>query len=176
MFDLINRTISTRSGKTYNGGMGDFIEGERYLDHKHWLCPWKKERIYFVDIEDDRQDLSSEAIFAALALTILVLGLLSFILIEAEGWPLNVQKAHAANQIEAQCDVTELKRGSKGQEITQLQTLLGDYYTDEIDGKFGAWTEKAVRDYQTAHHLPVTGVVDMATWRTLSNNCQFLFG
>lgn len=174
MFDLMNRTISTRSGRTYNGGMRDFVEGERYLDHKHWLFPWKKERIYFVDIEDDQQDLSSEVIFGILALTILVAGLIGFILIESEALSLKLDNVHAASQVEIQCDLTELKRGSRGDEVTQLQHLLGNYYLDEIDGKFGSWTEKAVRDYQAAHDLPVTGIVDIETWVVLSDNCQLL--
>lgn len=35
------------------------------------------------------------------------------------------------------------------------------------DGRFGAMTEKAVKDFQSSLALPVTGVVDAATWNKL---------
>jgi peptidoglycan hydrolase-like protein with peptidoglycan-binding domain len=37
----------------------------------------------------------------------------------------------------------------------------------KIDGAFGANTQSAVENFQTAHALPVTGVVDTATWIAL---------
>jgi hypothetical protein len=36
-----------------------------------------------------------------------------------------------------------------------------------IDGRFGAETQAAVESFQTAHGLPVTGMVDPATWTAL---------
>ncbi len=36
-----------------------------------------------------------------------------------------------------------------------------------IDGSFGGQTQTAVEQFQTAHGLPVTGVVDPATWQIL---------
>ena len=37
----------------------------------------------------------------------------------------------------------------------------------QIDGSFGAETQAAVLQFQTAHGLPVTGIVDEATWQAL---------
>jgi hypothetical protein len=36
-----------------------------------------------------------------------------------------------------------------------------------IDGSFGGQTQTAVQQFQTAHGLPVTGMVDQATWHAL---------
>jgi peptidoglycan hydrolase-like protein with peptidoglycan-binding domain len=36
-----------------------------------------------------------------------------------------------------------------------------------IDGDFGPATQSAVEQFQTAHGLPVTGLVDQPTWQTL---------
>jgi len=36
-----------------------------------------------------------------------------------------------------------------------------------IDGGFGVQTQTAVRNFQSAHNLPVTGVIDSATWQAL---------
>jgi peptidoglycan hydrolase-like protein with peptidoglycan-binding domain len=39
--------------------------------------------------------------------------------------------------------------------------------TVAIDGSFGAQTQVAVEQFQLAHGLPVTGLVDLATWQAL---------
>jgi len=44
--------------------------------------------------------------------------------------------------------------------------LVGDYGLEE-DGQFGPASQAAVRAYQTAYGLPVTGVADYPTWRSL---------
>jgi hypothetical protein len=49
-----------------------------------------------------------------------------------------------------------LKSGSKGQEVKELQKVLGL----KIDGDFGKLTEQAVIHYQQTHGLNVDGVVD----------------
>jgi peptidoglycan hydrolase-like protein with peptidoglycan-binding domain len=43
-----------------------------------------------------------------------------------------------------------LKKGSKGNEVSQLQTFLKNkgYYSGELDGVFGSKTEAAVKGYQ----------------------------
>ena len=52
--------------------------------------------------------------------------------------------------------------------VRELQTLLKAAGCDlEADGKFGAKTESAVREYQSAHGLVPDGVVGAATWDSL---------
>ena len=59
----------------------------------------------------------------------------------------------------------KLKRGSKGDSVKTLQQKLKDagYYTGEIDGKFGAATEEAVKKFQQANGLKADGIVGPAT-------------
>ncbi len=55
----------------------------------------------------------------------------------------------------------DLERGSSGEEVLSLQTMLFDmgYLFEEADGKFGAKTEAAVKEYQKAAGLEETGMV-----------------
>lgn len=56
-----------------------------------------------------------------------------------------------------------LKKGGKGDEVKQLQTLLG---VDQ-DGIFGSATESAVKSFQSSHGLTVDGIVGEKTWKVL---------
>lgn len=56
-----------------------------------------------------------------------------------------------------------VKVGSKGTGVKNIQTLL----KLKADGAFGPGTEKAVKDFQKSAGLPVTGVVDQATFNKL---------
>jgi len=64
-----------------------------------------------------------------------------------------------------------LKKGDMGLGVMHLQTLLMQKGYALIrygaDGKFGVETETAVRDYQAAQGLQVTGACDEATWIAL---------
>lgn len=53
--------------------------------------------------------------------------------------------------------------GSKGNDVRAVQTILDI----KVDGLFGPQTHSAVCDAQKAGELPVTGVVDAATWKFL---------
>jgi N-acetylmuramoyl-L-alanine amidase len=65
-----------------------------------------------------------------------------------------------------------IQLGSKGDLVKQVQAWLNE----KADGYFGPTTKKAVEDWQRAHDadgkpghgLPVTGIVDYATWRALN--------
>lgn len=59
----------------------------------------------------------------------------------------------------------DLKRGSTGQAVEQLQADLGV----TADGDFGPQTERAVRAFQRSHGLPVTGLVGPLTRAALQN-------
>ena len=53
-----------------------------------------------------------------------------------------------------------LKNGSKGEEVKQLQTLLGL----SADGIFGNGTEAKVKEWQAANGLTADGIVGPGTW------------
>ncbi len=61
-----------------------------------------------------------------------------------------------------------LQRGAKGAEVEYLQELLnrGGALLG-TDGDFGGGTEGAVKEAQETADLPVTGIVDAATWSAL---------
>lgn len=56
-----------------------------------------------------------------------------------------------------------------GQDVQVVQHRLANlgYEVGEIDGYFGPKTQKAVQQFQTDHHLEVSGVVNYETWETL---------
>ena len=59
-----------------------------------------------------------------------------------------------------------LKNGSKGEEVKQLQTLLGL----SADGVFGAGTEAKVKEWQAANGLTADGIVGDGTWSKMFSN------
>lgn len=70
---------------------------------------------------------------------------------------------------------TDLKRDSTGGNVRGLQKMLhliAKAYSAvpllEEDGIFGPVTERAVKVYQDLFNLPVTGVVNLATWYSIS--------
>lgn len=64
-----------------------------------------------------------------------------------------------------------LYNGCEGEDVRALQILLNgrgkDYNCGTADGIFGSKTENAVRKYQGAKKLPVTGIADAATMGSL---------
>jgi N-acetylmuramoyl-L-alanine amidase CwlA len=64
-----------------------------------------------------------------------------------------------------------LKKGSKGDEVKQLQTLLGVAQ----DGIFGSATESAVKNFQVSHGLAVDGIVGPNTWKALTSSSDDVF-
>ncbi len=67
----------------------------------------------------------------------------------------------------------ELKQGSSGADIGQLHSALAQLgyavpAAEQQGSSFGAGTQAAVEQFQTAHSLPVTGVVDAATAAAMS--------
>ena len=64
--------------------------------------------------------------------------------------------------------VATIARGWKGDIVVWAQEhLYTAGYPMPIDGDFGPVTQAAVEAFQTAHGLPATGVVDVATWGLL---------
>lgn len=61
-----------------------------------------------------------------------------------------------------------LRRGAKGELVTQLQDLLSkDGYNLAIDGIFGPGTQSCVRAFQKKYNLTVDGIVGPQTWGQL---------
>lgn len=64
-----------------------------------------------------------------------------------------------------------LKKGSKGDEVTELQNLLNYRLKPSpglvVDGKFGPATDAAVRRFQSSKWLVIDGCVGPCTWSAL---------
>lgn len=61
-----------------------------------------------------------------------------------------------------------LRRGSKGESVKELQTILNSFGNKlNIDGIFGAKTEEAVKSFQKSNHLSSDGIVGPKTWEEL---------
>lgn len=64
-----------------------------------------------------------------------------------------------------------LRKGSEGENVRELQERLialgYDCGTKGADGKFGAKTEEAVKEFQRKHGLKVDGIVGENTWAEL---------
>lgn len=70
---------------------------------------------------------------------------------------------------------TELRVGSSGDSVRQIQQQINEiakvyYAVPNVteDGNFTAQTEEAIKAFQTTFDLPVTGVVNLATWYKIS--------
>ena len=71
-----------------------------------------------------------------------------------------------------QCEKINLKRGSKGKQVQELQTILKEkgYYTGKIDGDYGDLTVSSVKQFQkTIKGLLVDGIVGPVTCKHLQN-------
>lgn len=69
------------------------------------------------------------------------------------------------------CPKINLKKGSKGDDVKTLQTMLKalGYYTRQIDGDFGQYTDSAVKAYQrNAGGLLVDGIFGPVTCKKLT--------
>ncbi len=75
----------------------------------------------------------------------------------------NTQKGRAADVIHI--FLSNLFEGVTSPEVTELQDRLRfeGYFNYVSTGYYGPITTQAVKDYQTAHGLPVTGDLDDAT-------------
>lgn len=60
----------------------------------------------------------------------------------------------------------QLKKGSTGDEVRELQTALKalGYDVGAVDGQFGASTESAVKKFQSDRGIPADGIVGPITW------------
>ena len=93
-------------------------------------------------------------------------GKLPYITYEAEP-----EKPAVKKEEECIVNIKMLQKGSKGDSVKALQTLLIGYGYScgswGADGDFGGGTDGAVKAYQKAHGLEVDGIVGPATWAKL---------
>ncbi|MBR8835653.1 MAG: peptidoglycan-binding protein [Stigonema ocellatum SAG 48.90 = DSM 106950] len=63
-----------------------------------------------------------------------------------------------------------LRKGAQGEPVYIVQLLLVNFHGNSIktDAIFGPGTENAIKDFQASRNLPVTGVVNNATWEALA--------
>jgi cell wall-associated NlpC family hydrolase len=73
-----------------------------------------------------------------------------------------------ASQLTAAASPT-LQQGSHGHEVMVLQQKLNSigYKIKNLDGVYGAETERAVAEFQRDQKIRITGIVNNATWRAL---------
>jgi hypothetical protein len=65
-------------------------------------------------------------------------------------------------------DSPVLKRGSNSPDVMEAQGLLNrNGAILDPDGDFGGETADALREFQSGHGIPATGIVDAITWRAL---------
>lgn len=82
-----------------------------------------------------------------------------------------VSEGQSFTQVQGPSGIQVLRTGDRGPAVSALQyflSLIGQYSFNlpmlNIDGIFGPKTKQAVEDVQKAFGLPVTGVVNNATW------------
>ena len=80
-------------------------------------------------------------------------------------------RIHNSELYESETVKQTLRKGSKGDTVRELQTMLLKLGYDlgpcGIDGDFGKATETAVRSFQSDHRLTVDGIVGKITWAEL---------
>lgn len=67
------------------------------------------------------------------------------------------------------CEKTKIKKGTKGDEVKEIQTLLTNYgfYDGKIDGDYGSYTEQSVKAFQKAIGITVDGWIGIETCKKL---------
>ncbi len=91
------------------------------------------------------------------------------------GFDIFLQQASRVEGVPRSYGGTPLRVGSVGPDVRTIQTQLNAISNNfpaiiklRVDGIFGPNTEAAVRTFQEIFNLPVTGVVDSATWYKIS--------
>ncbi len=67
-----------------------------------------------------------------------------------------------------------MQNGMVGSDVMNAQLLLRDmgFYSGGIDGKYGNMLDKAVRDFQKAHGIPVDGIIGFQTYNLMRGSLE----
>ena len=93
-----------------------------------------------------------------------IVAIFSVIILLATTFLIILSKVPEENEVEALS-----KYGSRGSEVTQIQTKLKrwGYYNGNIDGIYGSQTQEAVRYFQRKNGLTVDGIAGPATLKAM---------
>ena len=93
-----------------------------------------------------------------------IVAIFSVIILLATTFLIILSKIPEENEVEALS-----KYGSRGSEVTQIQTKLKrwGYYNGNIDGIYGSQTQEAVRYFQRKNGLTVDGIAGPATLKAM---------
>lgn len=82
--------------------------------------------------------------------------------------PVEPQKTPTESAKTVSINLPILKRGSRGEAVRSLQTLLNAKGASlEVDGSFGSATDKALREFQESRDLDIDGFCGTETWTAL---------
>jgi peptidoglycan hydrolase-like protein with peptidoglycan-binding domain len=84
---------------------------------------------------------------------------------------LNGGKGKSYKKYKSEQAVKSLKYGDKGEQVKRVQTQLKKlgYFSGSANGRFGGSTRSAVKAFQTANHLSVSGTANTATRKLLNS-------
>ncbi|MGG3703791.1 peptidoglycan-binding domain-containing protein [Priestia megaterium] len=114
----------------------------------------------------------------AITATALVASPLSFQTVDASSKNESAQTSELPPELEPILNVAPqhqptLQQGSTGIEVEFVQVTLNQSgFTTEVDGLFGAQTDKQVCQFQSKHGLAADGIVGVKTWTAMFNEYQ----
>jgi peptidoglycan hydrolase-like protein with peptidoglycan-binding domain len=114
----------------------------------------------------------------AITATALVASPLSFQTVDASSENESAQTSELPPELEPILNVAPehqptLQQGSTGMEVKFVQVTLNQSgFKTEVDGLFGAQTDKQVRQFQSKHGLAADGIVGVKTWTVIFNEYQ----
>ena len=81
-------------------------------------------------------------------------------------------KTPLAEQVEDAAGVESVAPGTQGARTVRAQILLdrAHFSPGEIDGRYGNDLAIAIKGFQDAHHMKVTGTIDPDTWKLLNQD------
>ncbi len=94
--------------------------------------------------------------------------------VDRKTWDTLITMTHTPTEAELANRPAILSRGDSGSKVRELQARLKqlDLFDESITGTYGPVTTAAVKDFQRARSLAVTGAVDQQTWNSLTGRTR----